>query len=67
MLCLQEVKRLARRLRVPLYFVVHNLDAPALRGNCRRALASLASCGNVRLLPGEVVSSGRNFFLNLLS
>ncbi|PHJ22563.1 origin recognition complex subunit [Cystoisospora suis] len=46
----QEVKRLARRLRVPLYFVVHNLDGPALRGDSRRALASLAACSNIHFV-----------------
>ncbi|CBZ55858.1 putative origin recognition complex subunit 2 [Neospora caninum Liverpool] len=46
----KEVRRAAKQLTVPLYFVVHNVDAPALRGEARRAFASLAACSNIYLI-----------------
>ncbi|EPT24801.1 origin recognition complex subunit 2 protein [Toxoplasma gondii ME49] len=46
----KEVKALAKQLSVPLYFVVHNIDAPPLRGEACRAFASLAACSNIYLI-----------------
>ncbi|PFH38349.1 origin recognition complex subunit 2 protein [Besnoitia besnoiti] len=46
----KEVRRAARHLNAPLYLVVHNVDAPALRGEARRALAALATCSNIHLI-----------------